>query len=56
LKVGDQGFEWGYKAGPANVRFVMRLTPKSEWLETGEVTIGDNPPRKTLEMTVRRKQ
>jgi hypothetical protein len=41
-------------AGPAAVRFVMRLTEKGEWLETGDVTMGTNPPQKTFEMTVRR--
>jgi hypothetical protein len=54
LKVSTNGFEWGYKAGPAVVGFVMRLTEKGEWLETGDVTMGTNPPQKTFEMTVRR--
>ena len=54
LKVPEKGFEWGYKAGPATVRFVMHLNEKGEWMETGEVSIGTNPPRKTFEMTVRR--
>ena len=54
LKVPTNGFEWGYKAGPAAVRFVMRLTEKGEWHETGDVTMGTNPPQKTFEMTVRR--
>ena len=54
LKVPNHGFEWGYKAGPAVVRFGMRLTEKGEWLETGEVMMGTNPPQKTFEMTVRR--
>lgn len=54
LKVQGQGFGWGYQAGPANVQFTMKLNEKGEWLETGEVTVGGNPPRKTLEMTVRK--
>jgi hypothetical protein len=54
MKVVDQGFEWGYQAGPAKVRFVMTLTPKGEWHEDGEVVIGSTPPRKTLDMTVRK--
>ncbi|MGH9718823.1 MAG: hypothetical protein ACRD8O_01305 [Bryobacteraceae bacterium] len=56
LKVSDKEFEWGYTAGPAAVRFVMRLNEKGEWVETGEVTIGSNPPRRTLEMIVRRQK
>jgi hypothetical protein len=54
LKVPDQGFEWGYKTDAVSVRFVMHLNDKGEWVETGEATIGNSPPRKTLEMTVRR--
>jgi len=54
LKVPENGFEWGYKAGPAAVHFVMRLNEKGEWFETGDVAMGTNPPRKTFEMTVRR--
>lgn len=54
LKVVDQGFEWGYQAGPAKMTFTMALTPKGEWSETGQVVIGGNPPRKTMEMVVRK--
>ena len=54
LKVPDNGFEWGYKAGPADVRFVMRLNDKGEWVETGDVKVGDNPPQRTFEMTLRK--
>jgi hypothetical protein len=56
LKVPDKGFEWGYQAGPAAVRFVMHLNDKGEWVETGEVVIGNAAPRKTFEMTVRRER
>ncbi len=52
LKVPENGFEWGYKAGPADVRFVMRLNDKGEWVETGDVKFGDNPPQRTFEMTL----
>ncbi len=54
LKVAENGFEWGYKAGPADIRFVMRLNDRSEWVETGDVKVGDNPPRRTFEMTLRK--
>ena len=54
LKVPENGFEWGYKAGPVDVRFVMRLNDKGEWVETGDVKVGDNPPQRTFEMTLRK--
>jgi len=44
LKVPENGFEWGYKSGPVDVRFVMRLNDKGDWVETGDVKFGDNPP------------
>jgi hypothetical protein len=54
LKVPENGFEWGYKAGPADVRFVMRLDDKGQWVETGDVKFNDNPPQRTFEMTLRK--
>ncbi len=54
MKVPTNGFEWGYKAGPANVNFTMRLNEKGEWVETGDIVFGTNPPQKTFEMVVRR--
>ena len=54
LKVPGNGFEWGYKAGPADIRFVMRLNDKGEWVETGDVKFGDNPAQRTFEMTLRK--
>jgi hypothetical protein len=44
LKVLENGFEWGYKAGPADVRFEMRSSDKGEWVETGDVKFSDNTP------------
>lgn len=52
LKVPANGFEWGYKAGPASVNFVMRLNEKGDWVETGDIVMGTNPPQRTFEMTV----
>ena len=54
MKVPETGFEWGYKAGPVDVRFVMRLNDKGEWVETGDMKFGDNPPQRTFEMTLRK--
>jgi hypothetical protein len=56
LKVRENGFEWGYEAGPASVRNVMELNGAGEWVEYSEVKIGANPPRRTLQMTVRREK
>ncbi len=44
MKVNDKGFEWGYKSGPAVIGYVMRLNEKGEWVETGEMKMGEQPP------------
>ncbi|MCX6629569.1 MAG: hypothetical protein NTW28_18275 [Candidatus Solibacter sp.] len=54
LKVTPKGFEWGYTAGPLKVNNVMRINEKGEWVETTESTYGATPPRKSVEMTLRR--
>ena len=56
MKVVEKGFEWDLESGPAKVRYTMRLNDKGEWNEAGEVTLGSAPPRKTMEMTLRRVQ
>jgi len=56
LKVVDRGFEWGFQVNPVTVKFSMRLNEKGEWVETSETTFPGAPPRKTLEMTVRKQK
>ena len=50
LAVQAQGFSWELRAGPARIVNTMRLTGKGEWQETTEVTVGNNPPRRTVDM------
>lgn len=54
LKVVPKGFEWGYTAGPLKVSNVMKINEKGEWAETTESTYGATPPRKAVEMSLRR--
>ena len=54
LKVTPNGFEWGYTAGPATIRYTMRLNEKGQWYETGQAAVGDSPARQTFEMTATR--
>ena len=56
LKVPDRGFEWGYKAGPAQIAFVMRLNDAGDWVETGDVTVGNTPAQRFFDMTVRKQK
>lgn len=50
LSVIDNGFSWGFSAGPAHIVNTMHLTPKGEWNEITEVTVGNNPPHRGVEM------
>lgn len=54
LKVVPGGFAWGFATGPVKVNNTMRLNEKGEWLETTETAFGSSPPRKSVEMTLRR--
>ena len=56
LKVPENGFEWGYKAGPAQIRFVMKLNGQGEWVETGDMTMGGNPAQKIFDMTAHKQK
>jgi hypothetical protein len=50
LSLLDHGFSWGFTSGPAHVVNHMQLTAKGEWNESTEVTVGNNPPHRSVEM------
>jgi hypothetical protein len=52
LKVSADGFSWGFDAGPVKVANIMNLTADGKWHEITEITAGNSPPRKTLDMTL----
>jgi hypothetical protein len=54
LKVIPQGFSWGFEAGPLKVSNNMRLNEKGEWVEVTESAYGATPPRKSVEMVLKR--
>jgi hypothetical protein len=56
LKVPENGFEWGYKSGPAQIAFVMKLNDKGDWVETGTSTMGNGPAERFFDMTVRKQK
>jgi hypothetical protein len=49
LVLGD-GFSWSFPAGPARIVNTMHLTGKGEWQEVTEATVGNVPPRRSVEM------
>jgi hypothetical protein len=50
LLVSSNGFSWGFTAGPAHIVNTMQLTGKGEWSELTDVTVGSNPPHRSVEM------
>ena len=56
LKVPERGFEWGYKAGPAQIAFAMKLNDAGDWVETGDVTVSNSPAQRFFDMTVRKQK
>jgi hypothetical protein len=50
LSVPANGFSWSFTAGPAQIVNTMHLTGKGEWDEVTEVTVGSNPPHRSVEM------
>jgi hypothetical protein len=50
LTVLANGFSWGFQSGPAHVVNTMHLTAKNEWQEATEVTMGDGPAHRSVDM------
>jgi hypothetical protein len=54
LKVTSKGFSWGFDAGQLKVVNAMNVNEKGEWVEVTEAAFGSTPPRKSVEMLLRR--
>ena len=48
-----QGMTWGFSLGAIRTNSVLRINENGEWTELAEITIGPEPPKKLLELTVR---
>jgi len=48
-----KGLRWGFVLGEIRTNSVLRINETREWTELTEITIGSEPPRKLLELTVR---
>jgi hypothetical protein len=47
-----KGITWGFASGQFRTRSVLRITEKGDWTELAEITIGSQPPRKFMELSV----
>lgn len=48
-----KGLTWGFATNDVRTRSTMHLTDAGEWTESHEITIGTQPPRKFMNVTVR---
>jgi hypothetical protein len=48
-----KGMTWGFVLGDIRTNSMLRINENGEWTELAEITIGPEPPKKLLELTVR---
>jgi len=48
-----KGMTWGFTLGQIRTNSVLRINEHGEWTEFAEISIGSQPPKKLLELTVR---
>lgn len=48
-----KGMTWGFVLGAIRTNSVLRINENGEWTELAEITIGPEPSKKLLELTVR---
>lgn len=53
LSEEGEGMTWGFALGEITTNSVLRINERGEWTEFAEISIGSQPPRKLLELTVR---
>jgi hypothetical protein len=54
LLAEGQGMTWGFVLGEIRTNSVLRISERDEWTEFAEISIGSQPPKKLLELTVRK--
>ena len=50
----EKQLTWGFALGEIKTHSVLRINERGEWTEFGEITIGAQPPKKLIELAVRR--
>lgn len=48
-----KGMTWGFALGEIKARSILRINEKGEWTEHHEITIGAQPARTLMDVTVR---
>ena len=53
LLKNSKGMTWGFTLGEIRTNSVLQINERGEWTELAEISIGSQPPKKLLELTVR---
>jgi hypothetical protein len=53
LLENTKGMTWGFALGEIRTKSVLQINERGEWTELAEISIGSQPPKKLLELTVR---
>jgi hypothetical protein len=56
LSENGKGIAWGFAVGDIKTSSVLRINEKGEWTELHEITVGSQPVRRFMELTVSRKK
>lgn len=58
VRLSEEGKElsWGFSLGEIRTNSTLRVNEKEEWTELTEITIGSQPPRKFMQLAVRRQR
>jgi hypothetical protein len=56
VKLADEGkgMTWGFAVGPVKTSSTLKMNERGEWTEQMDLIIGSAPPRKYVEITVRK--
>jgi hypothetical protein len=54
LLEGGPGLSWGFTLGEFRTHSTLRITEGNVWTEHAELTVGSQPPKTLLELSVRR--
>lgn len=51
-----RGIAWGFELGDIKTKSLMRINERGEWTELHEITVGSLPPKRFMEIAVRRQK
>ena len=54
LAEGEDSISWGFVLGEFKTSTVLHINDQGEWTELGQITIGDRPPMKMMDLRVSR--